>query len=110
MACNCLIRLVKNHTQLKYLVIYLFLKGVLGTGSMHFPIQPVHRTPFKKTENHFFSVNLIYNWFLIHRKFKTVPYHVAAKSCVSGVKSCTRNSQIPYSKANSIFEKILCLQ
>ena len=42
MACNCLnylyIRFVKNHTRLKYFVIYLFLKGVPRTGSMHFPI------------------------------------------------------------------------
>ena len=48
---NCLnflyIRLVKNHTQLKYFVIYI-LKGLRRTVSMHFPIQPVRRTPFQK--------------------------------------------------------------
>ena len=30
---------------------------------------------------------------------------IAAKSCVSGIKSCFRNSQILYLKANSIFKK-----
>ena len=54
-----------------------------------------------------FLSNMICNWSVIHRKFKSVPYPVAAKSCVSGVKSCVRNSLFPYLKANSIFIKIL---
>ena len=38
-------------------------------------------------------------------KFKTVPCLIAAKGCVSEVKLCFRNSQIPYLKVNSIFKK-----
>ena len=38
-------------------------------------------------------------------KFKTVPCLIAAKTCVSEVKLCFRNSQIPYLKVNSIFKK-----
>ena len=38
-------------------------------------------------------------------KFKTVPCLIAAKSCVSEVKLCFKNSQIPYLKVNSIFKK-----
>ena len=52
---------------------------------------------------------MICNWSLKHRKFKSVPYPIAAKSCVSGVKSSIRNSQIPYLKANSIFKESLDL-
>ena len=56
MACNCLNfffiykGLVKNHTGLNYFVIYLFIKGVRRTVSMHFTIQPVRLTPFQKTQ------------------------------------------------------------
>ena len=76
------------------------------TGSMYFPIQPVRCTKHKsQNTNHKKNLsNMICNWSLIHRKFKSVPYPIAAKSCVSGVKSCIRNSQIPYLKANSIFK------
>ena len=59
----------------------------------------------KNTNHKHFLSNMICNLSLIHRKFKSVPYPVAAKSCVSGVKSCIRNSQIPYLKANSTFKK-----
>ena len=38
-------------------------------------------------------------------KFKTVPCLIAAISCVSEVKLCFRNSQIPYLTVNSIFKK-----
>ena len=38
-------------------------------------------------------------------KFKNVPCLIAAKSCVSEVKLCFRNSQIPYLKVNSIYKK-----
>ena len=62
----------------------------------------------KNTNHNFFLSNMICNWSLIHRKFKSVPYPIAAKSCVSGVKSCTRNSQTPYLKVNSIFKKFHC--
>ena len=41
----------------------------------------------------------------IHRIFKSVP--CAAKSCVSGIKSYLRNSQIPYLKANYILKNPL---
>ena len=49
---------------------------------MHFPIQPVRRTPFQKTQ----ITNMICKGSLIHRKSKSVPYPVSAKSCVPGVK------------------------
>ena len=35
---------------------------------------------------------------------KTVPYSIAAKSWVSEVKLCSRNSQITYLKTDSIFK------
>ena len=59
----------------------------------------------KNTSHKFFPSNMICSWSLIHRKFKSVLYPIAAESCVSRVKSCIRNSQIPYLKANSIFKK-----
>ena len=48
----------------------------------------------KNTNHEIFLSNMICSWSLIHRKFESVPYPFAAKSCVSGVKSCMRNSQI----------------
>ena len=48
---------------------------------------------------------MISNWSFIQRKFKSVPYPIAAQNCVSGVKSCIRNSQIPYLKANPYLKK-----
>ena len=82
------------------------------TGLMHFPIQPVRRTPFQKTQITFFFLSnmiMIYSWSFIYRKFKSVPYPIAAKTCVSGVKSCIRNSQIPCLSANSILKKSFVL-
>ena len=45
---------------------------------------------------------MIWNWSVVHRIFKSVPYPISAKSCVSGVKSCFRYSQIPSLK-NPLF-------
>ena len=52
----------------------------------------------KNTNRKNFLSNMICNWSLIHRKYKSVPYPIAAKHCVSGDKSCIRNSQILYLK------------
>ena len=57
----------------------------------------VLHTLSKNTNHKFFLSNMICNWSLIHRKFKSVPYPIAVKSCI-------RTSQIPYLKANSIFK------
>ena len=43
---------------------------------------------------------------LIHQNLRQ--FH-ASKSCVSEVKLCFRNSQIPYLKVNSIFKKLFVL-
>ena len=51
------------------------------------------------------NISVVHDFYLILSKIKTVACHIAAKSCVSEVKLCFRNSQIPYLKANSIFKK-----
>ena len=48
-------------------------------------IQPVRHTPFQKTNHKIFLSNMICNWSLIHRKLKSVPYPIAAKSCVTAL-------------------------
>ena len=58
------------------------------------------------------NISFTYDLHLISytSKFKTVPCLIAAKSCVSEVKLCFRNSQIPYLKVNSIFKKFFVLR
>ena len=58
--------------------------------------------PLKKIN---YSVVYDFKLILYISKINTVAGLIAAKSCVSEVKLCFRNSQIPYLKANSIFKK-----
>ena len=64
-------------------------------------IESVHCTPFKKK----ISYKIFQLCMIFISKIKTVACHIAAKSCVSEVKLCFRNYQIPYLKANSISKK-----
>ena len=63
--------------------------------------------PLKKDELQ--NISVVYDFSLIYiLKIKTVACHIVAKSCVSKVKLCFRNSQIPYLKANSMYKKVFC--
>ena len=57
------------------------------------------------------NISVIYDLQLISytSKFKTVPCLITDKSCVSEVKLCFRNSQIPYLTVNSIFKKFFVI-
>ena len=62
--------------------------------------------PLKKDK--LLNILVVYDFKLILyiSKIKTVACHIAAKSCVSEVKLCFRNSQIPYLKATSILKNL----
>ena len=89
----------------KKIVTCVFWKDVQRTGRMGKCIELVHRIPIKKYKLQNISVVYDFEQILYISKIKTVACHIAIKICVSIVKLCFRNSQIPYFKANSIFKK-----